>query len=334
MSTSISQSKPTTKVISLVLDSGPLIKSTPFRYLAQKFYTIPEVLNEIRDNKSREYVSQLPFELEIKNPSEHALKEVVNFTKKSGDFAALSAVDIRVLALTYMLEIEANGTSRIRKEPIKPTTRQGGTVKNEANNTVIREDQEKKKEEVDCATGNSGDDNGKGINDDGNNDCDNSQDSGESACIEENNDVPTTNVHEKEERRGGDDDGKSDNDSDGEWITPDNIHNYQAKEHGHIAKSAKSQKEVYMKVACMTVDYTMQGGRKAKNLVLREDQNEYQRALRAHQKQKKVDIFDPDYVPNLLIGAGPHATVGPPIIGYGRRNPNERRGRGKSNRKK
>ena len=75
MSTSISQPKPTTKVISLVLDSGPLIKNTPIHHLAQKFYTIPEVLNEIRDKKSREYVGQLPFELEIKNPSEHALRE-------------------------------------------------------------------------------------------------------------------------------------------------------------------------------------------------------------------------------------------------------------------
>ena len=77
-----------------------------------------------------------------------------------------------------------------------------------------------------------------------------------------------------------------------------------------------------------------QGGKNAKNLVLREDQQEYQRALRAHRKQKTVDIFDPDYVPNLLIGASPPAAVGPPIIGYGKRNPNERRGRGKSNRKK
>ncbi|CAG8724438.1 3491_t:CDS:2, partial [Acaulospora colombiana] len=70
------------------------------------------------------------------------------------------------------------------------------------------------------------------------------------------------------------------------------------------------------------------GGRHANNLILREDQKEYQRALKHQRKQKEVDIFDPDYIPKLMIGSIPSVAAGPPIIGYGRRNPNEAR-RGK-----
>lgn len=44
---------------------------------------------------------------------------VVNFSKKTGDYTSLSAIDLRVMALTYMLEVQVNGTKRLRKEPIK-----------------------------------------------------------------------------------------------------------------------------------------------------------------------------------------------------------------------
>jgi PIN domain of ribonuclease len=44
---------------------------------------------------------------------------VVDFSRKTGDFSTLSSVDLKVLALTYMLEVEANGTARLRTEPVK-----------------------------------------------------------------------------------------------------------------------------------------------------------------------------------------------------------------------
>lgn len=44
---------------------------------------------------------------------------VVNFSKKTGDFASLSAVDLRVLALVYLLEKENVGTDHIRTEPTR-----------------------------------------------------------------------------------------------------------------------------------------------------------------------------------------------------------------------
>lgn len=44
---------------------------------------------------------------------------VVDFSRKTGDFATLSTVDLKVLALTHMLEIQANGDKRLRTEPVK-----------------------------------------------------------------------------------------------------------------------------------------------------------------------------------------------------------------------
>lgn len=44
---------------------------------------------------------------------------VTEFAKKTGDYPSLSATDIKVLALTYQLEIENVGTDHLKKEPEK-----------------------------------------------------------------------------------------------------------------------------------------------------------------------------------------------------------------------
>ena len=46
---------------------------------------------------------------------------MTNFAKLTGDIAVLSLADIRVLALTYSLEVEQNGTRRLREAPGKPS---------------------------------------------------------------------------------------------------------------------------------------------------------------------------------------------------------------------
>lgn len=75
------------------------------------------------------------------------------------------------------------------------------------------------------------------------------------------------------------------------------------------------------------------GGRNASNIILREDQKEYQKALKNQRKQKEIDIFDLDYIPKLLIGSNSKSIS--PVIGYGRRNPNEaRRGKTKGRKKR
>lgn len=44
---------------------------------------------------------------------------VTEFAKQTGDYPSLSATDIKVLALTYQLEIENVGTDHLKKEPEK-----------------------------------------------------------------------------------------------------------------------------------------------------------------------------------------------------------------------
>ncbi|CEG82681.1 hypothetical protein RMATCC62417_16722 [Rhizopus microsporus] len=67
------------------------------------------------------------------------------------------------------------------------------------------------------------------------------------------------------------------------------------------------------------------GGRKANNIVLREDQREYIKANQFKKKKALVDMFDPDFIP--LYGKTNTREVtnnmfGTDVIGFGRRNPN------------
>ncbi|KAJ3170508.1 Nin1 binding protein [Geranomyces variabilis] len=110
-------------VTTLVVDSAPLIKLTPIGHLAQRFVTVQEVISEIRDPRAREHLAQLPFKLETRVPSADAMQAVVSFAKKTGDFSVLSAVDLKVLALTYMMEKEAKkGVAHLRTELATPKT--------------------------------------------------------------------------------------------------------------------------------------------------------------------------------------------------------------------
>eukprot|EP00842_Homolaphlyctis_polyrhiza_P000031 jgi/Hompol1/1028/HPOL_004430-RA len=114
------------KVESLVLDSGPLIKGHNLAHLAHNFVTIAEVVQELRDQKTRDAIMALPFELAVRVPSEEAIAAVVAFAKKTGDFGVLSLTDIKIIALAWMLEKEKNGVAHIRTEPLRPSLTSGG----------------------------------------------------------------------------------------------------------------------------------------------------------------------------------------------------------------
>ena len=106
----------------LVVDSGPIIKLSGVSVLwkkAESFYTVPAVLSEIRDAKARHHLDNLPFEIAVKDPSPEAVKTVIDFARKTGDYQSLSSVDIQVLALVYDLEKEGcdGDVSHLRQEP-------------------------------------------------------------------------------------------------------------------------------------------------------------------------------------------------------------------------
>ncbi|KAL1529942.1 hypothetical protein AB1Y20_000870 [Prymnesium parvum] len=103
----------------LVVDSGPLIKGVRLeRIEAERYATVPEVMHEIRDRQARHLLSTLPVEIETREPSDEALAAVKAFARLTGDLHVLSAVDLRVLALTWMLQKEAGGVEHLRTVPI------------------------------------------------------------------------------------------------------------------------------------------------------------------------------------------------------------------------
>jgi RNA-binding protein NOB1 len=107
---------------SLVVDSGPIIRMTGMTSLrgrANSYYTVPAVLQEIRDAKARQHLDQLPFVLVPREPSQEGIQAIVDFAKKTGDYHSLSTVDIQILGLLYDLEREGCGgdISHVRTTP-------------------------------------------------------------------------------------------------------------------------------------------------------------------------------------------------------------------------
>merc|ERR1712137_439426 len=111
----------------LVMDTGGFIRG--FEHLDQ-FYseyemnTIAEVIDEIRDNKTRRKLESGVFEVHLRNPSPEAMKRTIDFCKATGDYAALSAVDIKVMALAVSVEMEKNGTQFLKDAPNQPDLQQ------------------------------------------------------------------------------------------------------------------------------------------------------------------------------------------------------------------
>ena len=103
----------------VVLDAGAIIRGYGYSFtkISQNIWTVAEVISEIRDSKSREFLDSLPYQIEIRNPTDVAMRAVANFAKKTGDFAALSLTDLKLMALLYTLECEVNGDKHIRIEP-------------------------------------------------------------------------------------------------------------------------------------------------------------------------------------------------------------------------
>ncbi|KAI7823824.1 Nin one binding Zn-ribbon like-domain-containing protein [Gamsiella multidivaricata] len=414
------------------------------RALADKFYTIPEVLNEIRDRQARNDLAMLPFDIQVINPTEASVRAVAAFSRKTGDYAVLSATDLRVLALTYQLELENCGMKRIRTEPHRPNVQAGnkkpappkrtkhsakeitGDFEEDESTEQTKEGQEQQETNEQGNTvlvEESDDEDEDEVQVQDITDKLDNMSTAETAVEEQQAKSSTTvtasesveasedstanaEVNEGEEKVEGQ--GNEDDDDDGEWITPENVKKF--KRHGTLKSKKKVRQPQFMQVACTTGDYAMQnvllqmglnllsidglriskvkswvlrchactkvtsdmekkfcpscgnstlmrtststdqngnvkyylkknmvynlrgtkysipapkGGRKNNDLILREDQREYELSMKFQRRQKKIDAFDPDYVPRLLEGQiDVRNPFGAPVIGYGKRNPN------------
>lgn len=58
----------------LVVDANAIIDGVRLEGIADRAVTIQEVLDEIRDKQSRQYLANLPYTLEVSEPSEDSIK--------------------------------------------------------------------------------------------------------------------------------------------------------------------------------------------------------------------------------------------------------------------
>ncbi|XP_029353337.1 RNA-binding protein NOB1 isoform X3 [Echeneis naucrates] len=106
-----------TMVEHVVADAAAFLKKAPLQDIGRNIYTLREVVNEIRDKTTRRSLAFLPYQLHFKEPHPEHIRHVTEFSKKTGDYPSLSSTDIKVLALTYELELEHVGSQHLRREP-------------------------------------------------------------------------------------------------------------------------------------------------------------------------------------------------------------------------
>ncbi|RVE74928.1 hypothetical protein OJAV_G00027140 [Oryzias javanicus] len=106
-----------TLVEHVVADAGAFLKRAALQDIGANIYTLRDVVDEIRDKATRRSLAVLPYQLHFREPLPEHVRHVTEFSKKTGDYPSLSATDVRVLALTYQLQLEHGGAEHLREEP-------------------------------------------------------------------------------------------------------------------------------------------------------------------------------------------------------------------------
>uniref|UniRef100_A0A146L0L7 RNA-binding protein NOB1 n=1 Tax=Lygus hesperus TaxID=30085 RepID=A0A146L0L7_LYGHE len=104
----------------LVVDTSAFIKNTQLQDFSEKVITCQEVVDEIKNSRQLRRLVVLPFDLEIDEPDNEDIVFVSQFSKKTGDYPALSSTDIKVVALTYKLERLKVGKDHLNSQPPAP----------------------------------------------------------------------------------------------------------------------------------------------------------------------------------------------------------------------
>lgn len=106
----------------LVVDTTAFIKAGNLQNIAEKVYTIQEVIDEITNDRQRKRLVVLPYDLIVKDVFTENIKFATEFSKKTGDYTSLSATDLKVMALTYQLERKHIGVDHLKTEPTMQKT--------------------------------------------------------------------------------------------------------------------------------------------------------------------------------------------------------------------
>eukprot|EP00794_Sanderia_malayensis_P018759 gene18759-20650_t len=262
----------------VIADSAAFLKNAPLEKMGTRIFTIPDVISEIRDANTRQRLSVLPYTIEFREPSCESIKAVSDFAKKTGDFSSLSAVDIRVMALTYQLEKEFCNSEHIKTQPVHSVEYvKGNGMANIANIPGLFYDGKKhlKPEELngedgsmalhgDADMGTEEGESDKNVNDKqeelskqcqedtvGDDLTEECKEDEEKVRDDEEFDEEDCDENQNEEERVDDED----QDDGGGWITPNNISKLK-KEIG--CEDEVDCNEVDMKSACLTTDFAMQ----------------------------------------------------------------------------
>ncbi|KAI0089072.1 Nin one binding Zn-ribbon like-domain-containing protein [Irpex rosettiformis] len=277
-----SENKPACK--HLILDAGPLLSLSPLRGLAETFYTVPQVLDELKDKRAREHFEKLGLSagvrVQVQSPDAQSLAHVIQFAKKTGDYSVLSTADLCVLALTYALEQkEINEEEKNVSQETDTTTAESSTVEvgpiPSAPETSLEEAISKLEISGDPSTGNTEDLPEEGEDEQTEREpldvqLERVQDEHPNASSHPEptsaSDSPlsqTSQVHEEE----ADDtllysDPSSDDDGEGEWITPSNVSLHKSRALGFIPDESNNGKKRsparQIRAGCMTADFAMQ----------------------------------------------------------------------------
>uniref|UniRef100_A0A2M4BNY2 RNA-binding protein NOB1 n=1 Tax=Anopheles marajoara TaxID=58244 RepID=A0A2M4BNY2_9DIPT len=255
----------------LVVDTTAFIKNVQLQTIAENCYTVQGVLDEIRNDRQLKALAVLPYSLRVKEPDPDVLAKVVAFAKKTGDFASLSMVDLKVIALTYELETIHVGKEHLREEPkaavtiataTKPSVLQGTELTKgfyvPAKGKASRQDSQSSEqergdseeeadgeEEHSEATPEITDELCEGVLKKVSIDEEASDSEDQSADEEEGDEEEQEDDEEEEEEDVEEDD-------DGGWITPSNIQQVK-RDYG-----MDCLEETVSPVACITTDFAMQ----------------------------------------------------------------------------
>ncbi|KAG8732777.1 Nin1 binding protein [Ceratobasidium sp. 423] len=255
----------TPNVGTLVLDAGPLLSLTPLRGLASRYVTVPQVIAELKDPRAREHLERLELtsgiKLEVLDPDVTSLAKATAFSKKTGDYSVLSIADLRILALTCSLHEQAaqaqtNSEVQIAMTPEAPvssppvesapiTMAQGESISPE--NSAGEQETHPLADETEAIDEEPPEFERLPLD----------ADADASPNAKTNQQALVASLYE---------DPPSDDDGEGEWITPENVSKHKSRAlhplpSADIKRNGKRNKDTpptKMDVACMTVDYAMQ----------------------------------------------------------------------------
>lgn len=260
----------------LVLDSGPLLSLSPLRGLADTYLTVPQVLDELKDKRAREHFEQLGLsagvQVSVTNPAAASLSQVIHFAKKTGDYAVLSYADICVLALTHTLH-EQEKASRDTPQEVIPDQEKVSSTQPPSEGS---KDQSSTSSPAQPAGSSESSETNEQIPSSDpshvlqNDFFDIPHPSGIGANVEgqvEGEDSASLPPSSDDEATPSDSeplyaDPSSEDDDEGEWITPGNVELHKARALHLLPSEEKSKKDKRPKqhsaVGCMTADFAMQ----------------------------------------------------------------------------